>query len=362
MKILIDHNEPFLLAHGGFQILIEKTAEALRDAGLEVEYLRWWDPEQNGDIIHFFGRANPGSIHFAQAKGMKYVMHELLTSQGSRSKSQLQFQGMANRFLRRMLPPSFRLPLRWDSYKMADAIIASTGWESWIMQTLFDVSPERLHVVPTGVDNVFFGREMGKELSVEGKGFPHHSPIATRHSQPATRHSPPPYLVTVATITERKRVVETAKAAIIAGVPLVVIGKPYSTDDTYFSKFMEVVKNSGGLISYRDDLSAPEDLAPVLKSARGFVLLSTMETQSTAALAAVAAGCPLLLTDLPWARATFGENASYLKSSFVDEAGHRMIAATIGWFHDTAESLPAPPRPASWAEVARQLVEIYKNL
>ena len=48
MKILIDHNEPFLLAQGGFQILIEKTSEALRQQDLEVAYLRWWDPTQTG--------------------------------------------------------------------------------------------------------------------------------------------------------------------------------------------------------------------------------------------------------------------------------------------------------------------------
>jgi len=57
VKILIDHQLPFLLAHGGLQIQIERTREALEESGLEVEYLRWWDDSQKGDIIHFLGRA-----------------------------------------------------------------------------------------------------------------------------------------------------------------------------------------------------------------------------------------------------------------------------------------------------------------
>src|SRR2546428_13872771 len=56
MKVLVDHASPFLLAHGGFQIQIEETKRALERLGVTVEYLRWWDDEQRGDIIHFFGR------------------------------------------------------------------------------------------------------------------------------------------------------------------------------------------------------------------------------------------------------------------------------------------------------------------
>jgi len=352
MKILLDHNEPFLLAHGGFQILIEKTADALRKEGLEVEYLRWWAPTQTGDIIHFFGRANPGSIHFANAKGMKYVMHELLTSQGSRSKAQLQLQGLMNRFLRRVLPSSFRLPLRWDSYKMADAIIASTEWEAWIMRTLFDVDPARLHVVPTGVDEAFW----------RGAPMANREARIANASSPLSTFSNPQFLVTLSTITERKRVVELAEAATLAKVPLLVIGRPYSETDAYYLRFLGLVQRSGGVVSHRMGPSDPAQLAPLLHAARGFVLLSTMETQSTAALAAAAAGCPLLLTDLPWARTTFGENASYVKSSFVDEPRHRVISATLRWFYNSAGSLPLPPRPASWADVARHLVEIYNRI
>ena len=159
MKVLIDHNEPFLLAHGGLQLQIERTKSALEEVGVEVAYLRWWDDAQRGDLIHFFGRANPSHIDFAHGKGIKYVMQELLTSQGSRSVTHLRLQAATNRLLRKALPSNYRLPLRWDSYQKADAIIAITDWEAWIMRALIDAPPPRIRVVPNAVEDVFFRRD-----------------------------------------------------------------------------------------------------------------------------------------------------------------------------------------------------------
>jgi hypothetical protein len=84
MKVLIDHQNPFLLMHGGIQIQIEQTKLALEQTGLEVEYLRWWDDTQRGDVIHFFGRPNLWYVRFAREKGIKIVMSQLLTGLGSR--------------------------------------------------------------------------------------------------------------------------------------------------------------------------------------------------------------------------------------------------------------------------------------
>ena len=87
MKILFNCNLPFVLAHGGHQIQIERTQAALESLGIEVEPLRWWDDQQRGDIIHHFGRMSAGQITMAHQKGIKVVMAELLTGPGSRSPS-----------------------------------------------------------------------------------------------------------------------------------------------------------------------------------------------------------------------------------------------------------------------------------
>ena len=85
MKVLIDHPNPFALAHGGLQVQIEQTKRGLEQIGVEVEWLRWWDDAQSADIIHYFGRPTGTYVRFAQAKGKKVVIAELLTGLGSRN-------------------------------------------------------------------------------------------------------------------------------------------------------------------------------------------------------------------------------------------------------------------------------------
>lgn len=337
MKVLFDHHFPFLLAHGGFQILIEKLKEGLIENGVEVEYLRWWDEQQSGDIIQFFGRPSPGHIEFAHAKGMGYAMMELLTGQGSRAKWKLQAQGGITRALKRVIPKVYQASFGWESYKLADAILASTPWEAEVMQILFETDASRVHVVPNGVDPEFF-------QTTEEQG------------SRTDRIKNAKWLVCLATVTERKRVIEMCEAALTAQTPLWVIGKPYA-DDSYSRRFLELVKCSGDLIRFEGAITQPSDLAPILKGSRGFVLLSAMETQSVAASAAAAAGCPLLLSDLPWARSSFGQTATYCPILSPGET-----AKHLKDFYKNSPTNPPPAKQQSWSEVALKLKEIYGKI
>ena len=104
VKVLFDHPNPFLLAHGGFQIQIEQTKKALEANGVEVEWLRWWDDGQKGDLIHYFGRPHSVYIQQAHAKGIKVVMSELLTGLGSRSRVVRKAQRIFMNIARNILP------------------------------------------------------------------------------------------------------------------------------------------------------------------------------------------------------------------------------------------------------------------
>jgi glycosyltransferase involved in cell wall biosynthesis len=242
----------------------------------------------------------------------------------------LHLQAAANRILRKVLPANYRLPLRWDSYQKADAIIAITDWEAWIMGQLFDAPSNRIHVVANAVDSAYFNSR----------------------SAPSGDH-----LICVATITERKRVLELAKAAIAAKTPLKVVGKPYSEGDPYFLKFVQAAQASQGMVEYLGPIQNPEQLAARLHAARGFVLPSIMETQSLAALEAAAAGLPLLLSDLPWAHVTFGNKVTYLPlCSGTVFAGHLRL------FFDAAPRLRTPLKPPTWQNAADELLNIYQSL
>ncbi|MGO8926065.1 MAG: glycosyltransferase family 4 protein [Limisphaerales bacterium] len=330
MKVLFYHLVPFALAHGGLAIQILRTREALHEVGVEVEFLRWWDPSQTGDILHFFGRLGRGELELAQGKGMKVVLAELLTEQGSRSKLQLELQKMARLVVERTF--LHRLPMHtWGSYPLADACVALTEWEALLMKTLYGAPPARTHVVPNGVEEVFL------------------------NSQPAQRG---PWLVCTATITERKRVLELAAAAVRAQTPLWVIGKPYSESDAYVRRFCSLAKAHPRTLRYEGPIQDRERLARAYREARGFVLLSAMESLSLSALEAAACECPLLLSRLPWATTFFRESACYCPIT----SSAARTAAFLRQFYDAAPGLKPPSRPLTWLEVGQQLKRLYEML
>ena len=334
MKVLFDHPNPFLLAHGGLQTQIEQTKKALEAVGVEVEWLRWWDDEQRGDLIHYFGRAHPAYIRQAQMKGIRVVMSELLTGLGSRGAMSRKLQKLFMIVTSRVLPKEFTARLCWDAYQLADASVALTSWEKKLMIEMFSAKPGRVHVVPNGVEDVFF-----------------------RDSNLKIQNPKSKYLVCTATITERKRVVELAEAAIMAQVPVWIIGEPYSKKDRYYEKFLSVVQAAGEMVRYEGGISSREKMASIYQNASGFVLLSSMESLSLSALEAAAGGCSLLLADLPWARSSFGSRATYSRlGSKEEEAGN------LKNFYHGIDEAPKPHEPCRWEDVGKQLCRIYEGL
>ena len=330
MKVLFDHHLPFALAHGGFQQQLVQTRAALEQAGVETDCVRWWDDAQRGDIIHFAGRPAADYIAFAHGLGCKVVVAELLTATGSRSRGALALQKFLTAVLRNNLPAAFTSRLAWNAYRLADACVALTPWEAHLMNYLFGAPRERVHVVPNGVEEIFL------------------------NSAPAARG---PWLVCTATITERKRVLELAEAAVRAKTPLWIVGRAYSDSDPYAQRFFALAKQQPQIIRHEGAISDRARLAQIYREARGFVLLSAMESLSLSALEAAACECPLLLGDLPWARGAFGGHAAYCPV-----VPPERTAGFLRKFYDAAPSLEPPPKPAAWSDVARRLKAIYERV
>jgi len=330
MKILLNCGLPFALAHGGMQIQIERTQAALQSLGLQAEPLRWWDPAQTGDVIHYFGRIPVAQAELAHQKGIKIVMAELLGGTGSRSKGKLRLQHLITQVMQRTLPSMVLRAFNWKSYLLADACIALTPWEAHLMSYIFGARPENVHVVPNGVEEIFLN-----------------SPRVERG----------PWLVCTATVTKVKRVVEAAEAAIQAQTPLWIIGKPYAESDPYALRFFELAKQHPNTIRFEGAIQDRARLAQVYREARGFVLLSAWESLSLSALEAAACETPLLLSDLPWARSVFDKG-----TAFCPITSPSRTAPFLRRFYDAAPGMQPPSRPLSWIEVARQLGQIYHSV
>ncbi len=330
MKVLFDYHFPFAFAHGGAAGQIMSTKASLERRGQNVEFLRWWDAEQSAALIHYFGRPSDGYIDFAHRKGLKVVVGDLLGSLGARSPMHRAVQRMVMAGAKAILPATFLDRMGWRGFREADACLALTSWEAHLMTTMFGLQSDRVHVVPNGVDSVFF------------------EPCDVARGEP---------LLLVATIRPLKRIVETCRAAIVARVPIRVVGMPYAESDPYYIEFRKLVETHPGVILYQGAVTDRRQLRRLYAEARGFVLLSEYESLSLAALEAAACGCPLLLADLPWARAHFGDNVAW---GPVADGGSATIRA-LRAFHESAPGRSAPAKPLSWDEVAVRLAQIYEG-
>jgi len=331
VKILVNCTLPFALAHGGQAIQIQRTMAALTEIGVAVEPLRWWDEAQTGDLIHYFGRMPADQIHFAHQKKIKVIMAELLTAQGSQTGAQRLARKVFRWSAENLAPRGFAAAFNWEPYRLADGFIALTSWEKHLMEHKFGAEPGKIFVVANGVENVFF-----------------QSPKAERG----------PWLVCTATITERKGVCELAATAVAAQTPVWIIGRAYAETDAYAQKFFALAKQNPKFIRYEGAISDRAELAKIYRAARGFVLLSSMESLSLSALEATACECPLLLSDLPWARSAFSVGAELCPVT----RSTAVTAAALRKFYDATPSLPTPPKPATWTDIAQQLKSVYEKV
>ena len=352
MKLLLDHHEPFSLARGGYQIQIEETSRALRDIGVDVEYLRWWDSDQKGDVLHFFGIPPLHTVERAQAKGIKVVVTHLLTNTCNRSPAQLATQAFVTRSLL-AFPPARGLcaKMGWMSLRRADAVVVGLEAEARVMRSVWGV--ERVHIIPLALRKEF--------LALQNPNPDSRLPTsAPRIPNPDSRllSSPPSLstfssLLSVGTICARKRSVELAGIARSAKIPILFVGDPLSESDSCWKSFVNLC--DGTFVRHMSHVEDVSKLIQIYREARGFVHFSDGENWCFAAHEAAACGLPLLLPDQPWSRELFGIYATYWKNDRQSEQ--------LRQFYDACPSVhPTPPTCLSWTDIARKLLSIYSTI
>ena len=331
MKVLFSCSVPFFLAHGGSQTLTEALMRELSALGVEVEPARWWDENQTGDILHYIARPTTLNLRLAHQKGLKVVFTDLLDQTASRPKSRLLLQRAFSKSAGRVLA-KFTGQLNWEVYREADAIFFAVPHEREVAQYLFEADASRTHVIPHGLEE-----EALQALA-----------------QPQVEED---YLVSIATIAQRKNSVLLAEAARAAKLPVVFLGKPYAADDPYFLRFKELV--DGKYVRYPGFVSN-EEKYHYLCGARGFALLSQFESGCIAVFEAAAAGLPLLLSDLRWARQSYpgARDIAFVKPKDAIE-----LSEKLGEFYRRAHRQRGTTFPLlNWKQVANKYLHSYEQI
>ncbi len=328
MKVLISHGLPFALAHGGVRTVIEELMREYELQGVDADYERWWLDEQPCDVLHTFGRPTALNTRLAQGRGIATVMTEYLDQPSSRPFWYRFLQRIAVRSLGRVAGDGIDR-LGWDVYRLLDAMVYTTRHEWEVAQYVFSARPERGHIIPHGLRPAALSA-----LSADAPREDH--------------------LVSVSTIAPRKNNLLLARAARTARVPVHFIGKPYAEEDTYFKRFRELVDDT--YVHYHGFVSEEEKCIRLIR-ARGFVLLSSFESGSVAVYEAAAAGLPLLLSALPWAKTGYPEARAL---SFARLGSLHSVARSLAAFYESSRrqsemTFPVP----TWGQVAQRYLDVY---
>ncbi len=332
MKILFDHNLPFSLAHGGLQTQIEQTKAALERVGLSVEYLRWWDVRQQGDIIHFFGCAPAAVLKQAKLQRVPVVMTSLFTDTCNRSDLRLNIQGMIIRTLLQLpVARGVKQQLTWSAFGNCPHNVVGLEAEARVLELVYGIRREMISVVPLG---------LSEEYLRAGRG--------TRNAS---------HLICTGTITERKCSLELAQLAKAAEVPILFVGKPYHPTDSYWERFQAMVDDR--LVMHRPHVASEQEMISLLGEARGFVMMSKHENWCLSAHEAVACGLPLLVQDQRWSRERFGNRVNYFPHIGVSAANIEMLKR---FYRNADKATPPNIQLHSWEDTARALQKVYRNL
>lgn len=240
-----------------------------------------WQPVGEGwSVFHYFS-VMPGSIqlcNYIRSKGIKLVISPNL-----------------------WVTPA----TRWnypheDIYRLveiADLLVVNSQLEANAIGEVYNVPPERFHVVYNGVENSFLAQADAQEFRAwAGLGNCR-------------------FLLNVANVEERKN--QLAFLDVLdhhPGLKLVVVG--HARDAMYLEACQKKGGNSFlhvGALEYGSDM-----LRSAMAGAEAFVMPSTLETPSIAALEAAAMGCRLLVTEVGSTTEYFGEDAIYVNPASVE--------------------------------------------
>ncbi len=334
MKILIDASLPFAFAHGGQQTQIEQTRSALERAGIEVEFVRWWDDRQRGDLIHFFGV--PSGSYLAHAKVIKLpvVVTQLFSETCNRSTARLKRQGiLVKAILAFPFGEGIKQQLAWRSVQNCEHHVVGLEAERKVLQFVYGIPTEKISIAPSGLTQAY---------------------LQAGHGQRSE-----PHLICTGTITQRKNSAELAEMAHAAQVPILFTGKPYHADDPYWLRFKKLIDDrwvKHQLVTYESPAAGETEMIRLLQAARGFVFMSNYENWCLSAHEAAACGLPLLVQDQNWSRERFGNQSRYFKTIGVTSENIKMLRQ----FYKDAPGLPAPQiKLFSWDDAASCLKNAY---
>jgi glycosyltransferase involved in cell wall biosynthesis len=330
MKVIFSDNTYSYLFSGGKNVHAIKLNNHLKNIGIEIDYENWWDPNLKGDVVHFLGFDNVERIRTLKKRGYKIVYTHIMDGVTNLPHTTILYHKYKNVILRK-LPKKFDCLFPWRGLIYIDAFVYMNEFDKKTAIDIYNIPIVKTHVIPHAVD----------DLSV--------------YLGPST--SDDKHLVSVGTITPRKQTNLTAKICSDLGIKVKFIGQPHSIDDDYYKEFRSIIDKSESLeyVGFVDEKTK----VGMLKNASGFILLSKAESGCIAVYEAAAAGLPLFLSDLPWAKGY--ESLDNIKHGNLND--ECVLSEQISQFFESSERQDKPVfKVKTWFEVASMYKTVYESI
>jgi glycosyltransferase involved in cell wall biosynthesis len=281
---------PFAMSlfKGGADLRAIKTAQKLKEKGVEVEFLSPYTTEL-GDIVHFWDIRDAYRIIVEHCLNNKkpYIVSPILRVPFLFSKEYIPAVLLKKfPFIRKMTTSGF-------IFGNASLLIATSRYEKRRLSKIYKIPEERIRVIPNPVDERFF--------SADGELFRKHFSLNE------------PFILNVGRIEPFKNQLRLIRA-IRGKYKLVVIGR-----DGMNKRYVEKCKEEGkGWVLFTGYIPHESPLLPsAYASCHLFALPSIQEVAPQVNLEAAAAGARIVTSTVGASREYLGEWAEYCNPWFV---------------------------------------------
>lgn len=282
---------------GGGEVQTLATRRALEDLGVSVRPYDPWDCElfRNIDLVHLFGApaAHSTITKVLVSRGIPYAVSSIFYVPEGR------LSLLARGLMTRLRGTTARMV--GQMLRDATLVLPNSTAEADMVWLCFGVPPERLHVIPNGVDPAYLGagegfrRQFLSEFIREGERF----------------------VLSVGRIQRHKNTLSLLRAALKCGVKVVLIGKPdYSPAETpHTDRTLKLVSQYPDRFRHVEGFPlGSRELADAYAAAYVHALVSRSETTGLASLEAGLNGANLLVGECKPVREYFEGIADFADS------------------------------------------------
>lgn len=259
--------------NGGVQSRLRSIANKLKNRGENVELFNEFTTDiSQFDIIHFFKLEpeNYALLKCAKSNGLKVVISSVIGLSDSNGKKLRLFQK-----IRRLMPFTTTMEQSVNSLELADLIIVETESEKTFIVRNYNISSDKIVIIPNGVDYVDYkGKEIYEAIGGEKR-----------------------YILQVGRFDKNKNQLNVINAMKETGIDIVFAGgKDHSENDNYYQRCIDAADGASN-IHFLGWLDANSDLMKsAYANADTLILPSYQETFGMVAIEGGVAGAKLALS------------------------------------------------------------------